>query len=495
MEILRQPRLILTLILGPFLIMLIFGIGYRNEARPMDTLFVIQAGSPLYDQIEEYAKTMGKQLVYAGKTTNREEALEQLERGAVDLVAITPDDAYTKIVASEQAIFKLYHNEIDPVQVNYVDFFGRTYVGVLNRRVLYDFATHGQAEAETIQEKLRFARVSAEALREALESGDVETAQREQQDLEGELGELSTVAGGALGILGGVQRSLGGGDSETMDANEILNSLETLREENAELEEFDAEADDYQEEIQQVEEIEAELERLEGELTEFQRITPYVLIQPFSSEIHSINDVPLEPTDFFAPSVVVLLLQHIAVTFASLSIVRERRSGTMELFRVSPLSAFETLLSKYLSYLLFANLLAGVITATTIYLLQVPILGNLGDYALALLALIFASLGIGFFLSMLAETDTQAVQYAMFLLLASVFFSGFFMDLRMLWQPVRALSWTLPATYGIQMLQNVMLRGHPVSPRLLLGLTTIGTIFFLLSWLLLRRMMRRGAAS
>jgi len=40
-EILRQPRLVLTLVLGPFLILLLFGIGYRNEARPLRTMFVV----------------------------------------------------------------------------------------------------------------------------------------------------------------------------------------------------------------------------------------------------------------------------------------------------------------------------------------------------------------------------------------------------------------------------------------------------------------------
>jgi ABC-2 type transport system permease protein len=36
----RQPRLLLTLILGPFLILLLFGIGYRDTARDVRTIFV-----------------------------------------------------------------------------------------------------------------------------------------------------------------------------------------------------------------------------------------------------------------------------------------------------------------------------------------------------------------------------------------------------------------------------------------------------------------------
>ena len=39
-------RLILTLVLGPFLILLLFGIGYRNQARDLRTLFVVANGKP-----------------------------------------------------------------------------------------------------------------------------------------------------------------------------------------------------------------------------------------------------------------------------------------------------------------------------------------------------------------------------------------------------------------------------------------------------------------
>jgi ABC-2 type transport system permease protein len=41
-EILRQPRLVATLVIGPFLILFIFGIGYRNQPRALRTLFVTQ---------------------------------------------------------------------------------------------------------------------------------------------------------------------------------------------------------------------------------------------------------------------------------------------------------------------------------------------------------------------------------------------------------------------------------------------------------------------
>ena len=161
-----------------------------------------------------------------------------------------------------------------------------------------------------------------------------------------------------------------------------------------------------------------------------------ILVSPFSAKVSGLFDVILTVTGFFAPAVIVLLLQHVSITFASLSIVRETRSGIMELFRVAPITAFETLVGKYLSYLFFEIILAGVITALAVWLLKIPILGHLQDYALAVVVLLFTSLGVGFLISLISETDTQAVQYSMLLLLASIFFSGFFLDLRLMKEPI-----------------------------------------------------------
>jgi ABC-2 type transport system permease protein len=187
--------------------------------------------------------------------------------------------------------------------------------------------------------------------------------------------------------------------------------------------------------------------------------------------------------------VLALLLQHVSITFASLSIVRESHSGIMELFKVAPITAFEALVGKYLSYLFFEIILAGIITALAVWVLKIPILGNLLDYALAVFALLFTSLGVGFLISLISETDTQAVQYSMLLLLASIFFSGFFMDLRLMREPVTVLAWSLPATYGIRMLQDIMLRGSPVPVFVFLGIMAIGIMLFLVDWVLLRKRM------
>jgi ABC-2 type transport system permease protein len=163
----------------------------------------------------------------------------------------------------------------------------------------------------------------------------------------------------------------------------------------------------------------------------------------------------------------------------------------MDLFRISPLSTTEALLGKYLSYMLFGGVLAAVLTGLIVYLIGVPMLGNWTQYGLVIAALLFASLGIGFVISLFAQTDSQAVQYSMLVLLTSVFFSGLFISQHLLWAPIRVISWMLPVTYGMTLLHGVMLRGVSLNWILWLGMMAIGLFLIVLAWLRMQRLMAR----
>ncbi|MDQ4076570.1 MAG: hypothetical protein M3220_10035, partial [Chloroflexota bacterium] len=73
-----------------------------------------------------------------------------------------------------------------------------------------------------------------------------------------------------------------------------------------------------------------------------------------------------------------------------------------------------------------------------------------------------------------------AVQFAMLALLGVVFFSGFAMPLDSLRGPALFISYSLPATYGVQLFRDVMLRGKPGSDELLLVLSGMAVLFFVI---------------
>jgi len=497
-EILRQPLLILTLVLGPFLILLFFGIGYRSEARALRTLFVVEPGSPLTGKIEEYATTLGSQLLFTGITDDLDAARARLQRGEIDLIVVVPADVLTRLQNNQQAVFTLYHHEIDPFQTNYITIFGRVYVEEINRRILRLITTLGQTDAADARQKLSEARAAAAALQDLLQecadavaqAGQLPQCDRENildavQTLDRRVDELNQTMGDNASLMESVQSELSGepaGSDSTARLNDIIDKTNRLAD-------IEDRADSYLSSLKLLADLQTDLTQMEDILNQFLQIEPGILISPFRSEARSIAAIVPDAAQYYAPAVIALLLQHLAVTFAALSMVREEELGAMELFFVAPLSALETLVGKYLSYLLFGSGVALILLLLMVWGMGVPMLGSWLAVGLVILTLLFASLGIGFVISLLSQTDTQAVQYSMIVLLTSVFFSGFLLGLETLIKPVRVISWMLPATYGTLLLRGIMLRGDPLAFNTLFGLFAMGAALFGAGWVLLRRSM------
>lgn len=482
-EILRQPRLVATLVVGPFLILLLFGIGYRPESRTLRTLFVAQSNSPIpAEDIQQYEKSMGTALSYAGITANQSEALDQLKQGKVDLVIVEPVDAAATIKSNQQAVFTIYHDEIDPTQVSYITYLGWLYSGAVNQQVLQSFAVQGQKDAVNLNTNLQTAHQNVSDMRLAVQSGDETLAQQKQQGLSSNVDAVSQAVGVSLGLLDSLQQTNG---AYAGNIDPVQTTLADMRQNTNQLGDSTSTKDEW---LTRLDKIDADITDLDTRLATFQSLDPSIIVSPFRSETKTVASVQPSVSDFFAMAVLALLLQHLAVTFAALSIVRERNVGTMELFRVSPLSAGEALFGKYISYMLFGGVIAAILSALLVFALQVPMLGNWLYFTLVIAAVLFTSLGIGFAISIVSQTDSQAVQYSMIFLIGSVFFSGFIMSLDMLWEPVRVISWMLPTTYGTLLLRDIALRGLDPNWALLGALVAIGLALMLLSWRLMRRL-------
>jgi len=205
-----------------------------------------------------------------------------------------------------------------------------------------------------------------------------------------------------------------------------------------------------------------------------------------------VNVAPSSPdvVSFAAPAAFALMLQHMAVTLTALSFVRERLSGAMELFRVSPVNSLELVLGKYLGLGLVSAVIAVITSVLLVGVLGVPLLGNVWFVVAFIALLVFASLGIGLLISVVADSERQAVQLCLLLLLASVFFSGFVLPINEFRDGVQLVSYALPVTHGIRLLQDVMLRGGTDAWWQVSALLAIGLVLFVLTVLALRRTMR-----
>jgi ABC-2 type transport system permease protein len=208
---------------------------------------------------------------------------------------------------------------------------------------------------------------------------------------------------------------------------------------------------------------------------------------PFTATITNLAAGGDDLTSFYGPAALALLLQHLAITLAALSLVQERELGAVETLATSPASAAEILLGRFLFYG-GVTLVAGlVLTALLVLGLHVPFAGPALPYFGILMLLIWAATAAGFCLALVTRSAAQAMQSIMLVLVGAIFFSGFIGPLRALAVPVVDLAYVFPLTYGISALDSIMLLG--TAPPLVdfAGLATIAVVLSAAAWLLMRR--------
>ncbi|HEY6074136.1 MAG TPA: ABC transporter permease, partial [Anaerolineales bacterium] len=164
--------------------------------------------------------------------------------------------------------------------------------------------------------------------------------------------------------------------------------------------------------------------------------------------------------------------------------------GSLEMFRVAPVSSSSVILGKYMGYTVFLALMAGALVAL-LMLLGTPFLGDYRVLAGLLLLLIVASLGIGFIISCISNSDSTAVQLSMLVLLISIFFSGFFLPLENFTPLMQNFTQLIPLTHGIQALQRIMLTGALPRPGNWIMLAVISVVSYIIVELLFKRILRR----
>ncbi|KPV50865.1 hypothetical protein SE17_24450 [Kouleothrix aurantiaca] len=348
-EIRRQPKLVLSLLLGPFLILLLFGVGYQGERPQLRTVLVVPGQGLGIINVEDLKRAIGANFQLVKTTSDQEEALQLLRQGQADVVETIPADIEQVLTAGKQATINFAYNEINPLNEQWIQYLAYAQVNEINRAV----------QTKAVQQL----------------QGEVQAA--------------------------GVRTT----------------------------------------------------------------VPPEVLVSPVRFEYKNERGKALDFMTFYAPGVVALIIQHIAVTLGALSLVREKLLGAFELFRVAPVSINQLLLGKYLGFTIFIGIIMAALVALLVFTpLAVPFLGDVATFVAFALLFTLASLGIGFFISALSSTDSQAVQLSMLVLLMSIFFSGFFLPIENFTPEVQYVGYALPLTHAISGFQALMLRGLAPSP-------------------------------
>ena len=188
----------------------------------------------------------------------------------------------------------------------------------------------------------------------------------------------------------------------------------------------------------------------------------------------------LKSSKFFVPGLIGVVLQSVTMILTAFAIVREREAGTLEQVLVTPVSKGGLMLGKLLPYSLIGFLQFSLVLAVTVVVFRVPVRGSVGLlYALSVL-FVFATLALGLLISTFARTQGQALQMAIMVIAPSILLSGFVFPRESMPVPIYALTFLIPATYYIEILRAIILRGADLATlwdeALLLGVMSIGLV-------------------
>jgi len=181
----------------------------------------------------------------------------------------------------------------------------------------------------------------------------------------------------------------------------------------------------------------------------------------------------------FVPAIMGMLLLLICAMMTSVSIVREKERGTMEVLLVSPVRPLMIIVAKVVPYLLLALLILVVILLMSATVLDVPLQGSVGWILVVSLIYILLALSLGLLISNIAQTQFVALLVsAMVLLLPTVMLSGMLFPVESMPTVLQWISAIIPPRYYIQAMRKLMIMGvgiqevwHEVA--VLIGMTVL----------------------
>ncbi len=205
----------------------------------------------------------------------------------------------------------------------------------------------------------------------------------------------------------------------------------------------------------------------------------------------------LETSAIMVPSLIGLIMLFVGMVITSLGVVREREQGTLEQLAVMPLRPSDVAIGKIAPYFAIALFDMVLVTVVGTLLFDVPFRGSVVMFAVFVVVFLFVVLGMGVMVSTLSQSQGEAIQLALMLLLPQVMLSGMIFPLESMAASVRWIGYILPLTWFIEAMRNIFLRGSDTATLLpQLGvLSLMAVVVFGVSVLRFRRDLTPSKAS
>ena len=184
----------------------------------------------------------------------------------------------------------------------------------------------------------------------------------------------------------------------------------------------------------------------------------------------------------FVPAIMGTLLILVCAMMTSISIVREKEKGTMEVLLVSPTRPLMIIIAKVVPYLVLAFVILMTILLMATFVLGVPVLGSFfWIFAISTIYILLA-LSLGLLVSNVAKTQLVALLLsAMVLLMPIIMLSGMIFPIESMPRILQYISTVIPTRYYISAMRKLMIMGVGVEQVFYETMILIGMLIALLS--------------
>lgn len=189
-------------------------------------------------------------------------------------------------------------------------------------------------------------------------------------------------------------------------------------------------------------------------------IQQYKIPIQINPEIRMLYNPRIKSAYNFVPGVMGMIFILICAMMTSISIVREKETGTMEILLASPMKPIYIILAKAVPYFTISLINLASILLLSIYILGVPVTGSLGTLIGISLIYILVALALGLFISSVAENQMAAMLISgMGLMMPIMLLSGMIYPTESMPDFLQWISAVIPARWYISAVRKIMIQG------------------------------------
>ena len=180
--------------------------------------------------------------------------------------------------------------------------------------------------------------------------------------------------------------------------------------------------------------------------------------------LHLLYNPQMKSAYNFVPGIMGLIFILICAMMTSVSIVREKEMGTMEVLLVSPVRPIKIILAKMIPYFVISCINLTTILLIARYLLDVPMSSGVWSIVIISVIYLLLSLALGLLISTIASSQVVALLIsAMVMLLPMVMLSGMVFPIENLPTVLKPLPYIVPARWYTEANRKLMIMGLPLS--------------------------------